>query len=1158
MGWTDYLAKIVGSNPYTSQLDDKSKQPDLPGQGASILPMFLDPEPPVKGNGTGLIGKGWFRGISGLQELGIGSKDGSQAEEKAATPLSDAAYNSLSYLNVPAMVKGGFLDPLKRSYDYGVGTSKGAFEGDIKDDSGEKVAYGNPSLDAFMAGSMAPVVGAVGGLASRGTSGAGAFARETPAFADWFDGSKIVDGKGQPLTVYHGTKSAFDKFDMKKAGASDEGLAGKAAYFTYNPEEASGYALNETFGGMGDAPNVIPAHAAIKNPFVITHGVLPDGRTLKDLNGGIGITSEGGSAVRQLAEAGGHDGVVFADRDGSVRHVAAFQPNTVRSATTGETLFSNSKEAAPVGAFAQAGREIDSRGFYSPSLEAAKGLKQQSGTVQQFKSQILKGGGKPKELDALGFDKAFPDPNAKVSRAEIEDFLRANRVELGGTAYGGPSFKERSDAFTKAAQEDGLTVEQYFPFLSDNVARQRPEVLTPRLREMLGTLGKEADDRSVKFESYSTPGGIPGSYREVISTAPHSQAKRLAEIEARVKEVHAQQYDMGYNESSKGIVPDKALSDQLAAEKAALMKEYDQIKSPDYTSSHWPGVTNPVLHYRTKDFPGVEGSKTRVLDEMQSDWAQRARDAGVKDPGIQAAFDAKKAEQEALSKEYGAYAETIEPGWLGATEPPYLKLRRAAEQGDTKAADLEARWDAMTNEVMDLRNKVDAARSGVPSMPWLNTSDWVDLGLKQALMDAAKDSSVNRFAWAPGSTQAQRYGMEHQIRELHYDPTLRRLTARPKDGRRGEVFEDVGPDKLPEIIGREAADKLLAQPLTGDTLGPGQVLSGQDLRMGGEGHKKFYGDMTPEGYQSGILGTRLQKLVKGLDPEATNVEPVLPGVDLVENGPNDWTASWQDRGRTQTVNAPSREEALGVAGVSPYPSIPMTEAMRKKLLEEGLPLFMNAPDSAAHMAAMQSLYDRLPERAFAPDKGRMLHGTTVDSIPGIRRDGLEPRAGAFVEKAYGGEYADSGMSLPELVYMAGADDPKRAMNAVRAQVAAKLGKSYHAVTPEDITEHGALVVTRPDPHSTWQMGDDQQSTNMAGESDHGGNYESAATAEPNDWYSYDRVDPTGILKGQSLKRFRERNGLFANSPDAAGIAALYHSLPERAFAPEEKDKKPRN
>ena len=38
---------------------------------------------------------------------------------------------------------------------------------------------------------------------------------ETPAFRAWFGDSKVVDENGQPLVVYHGTKSNFDVLDRK-------------------------------------------------------------------------------------------------------------------------------------------------------------------------------------------------------------------------------------------------------------------------------------------------------------------------------------------------------------------------------------------------------------------------------------------------------------------------------------------------------------------------------------------------------------------------------------------------------------------------------------------------------------------------------------------------------------------------------------------------------------------------------------------------------------------------------------------------------------------------------------------------------------------------------------------------------------------------------
>lgn len=149
-------------------------------------------------------------------------------------------------------------------------------------------------------------------------------------FRVWFGASKVVDAGGSPLVVYHGAKSDFASFSLKHFGASDEGLVGKGFYFTYNPEEASGYALNEQFG-KGDAPNVIAVYLCLENPFVITQGVLPDGRKISEIHRG-GITSAAGNEIRNMVDAEGHDGVIFASRDGQVRHAIAFFPEQIKSA----------------------------------------------------------------------------------------------------------------------------------------------------------------------------------------------------------------------------------------------------------------------------------------------------------------------------------------------------------------------------------------------------------------------------------------------------------------------------------------------------------------------------------------------------------------------------------------------------------------------------------------------------------------------------------------------------------------------------------------------------------------------------------------------------------------------------------------------------------
>lgn len=65
-----------------------------------------------------------------------------------------------------------------------------------------------------------------------------------------------VSKNGKPLTVYHGTKRKFDKFDMSWFGQTDEGFYGRGFYFTTEKEYAQEY-----------GPIIVEAHLDVRNPF---------------------------------------------------------------------------------------------------------------------------------------------------------------------------------------------------------------------------------------------------------------------------------------------------------------------------------------------------------------------------------------------------------------------------------------------------------------------------------------------------------------------------------------------------------------------------------------------------------------------------------------------------------------------------------------------------------------------------------------------------------------------------------------------------------------------------------------------------------------------------------------------------------------------------
>jgi hypothetical protein len=111
----------------------------------------------------------------------------------------------------------------------------------------------------------------------------------------------------------------------------------------------------------------------------------------------------------------------------------------------------------------------------------------------------------------------------------------------------------------------------------------------------------------------------------------------------------------------------------------------------------------------------------------------------------------------------------------------------------------------------------------------------------------AVDHGFDRVAWVPGDVQAERYDLSKHIDELHWKDG--NLTAYTPDG--GSVIDRtrVRPDELPDLVGKEIADRLLAEEP--DDRG-WRHLSGMDLKIGGEGMKGFYDK---------ILPTEVQKIV---------------------------------------------------------------------------------------------------------------------------------------------------------------------------------------------------------------------------------------------------------------------------------------------------------
>ena len=103
---------------------------------------------------------------------------------------------------------------------------------------------------------------------------------QTPQFKRWFGGSKVVDKNGNPLVVFHGTKSAPKKFLSKRTGYCSTCL-GSYEIDRYGIFAAEDVNLAHEYMNQGDEEksghSIMPLYMRIESPLDTIDGIYSDG-----------------------------------------------------------------------------------------------------------------------------------------------------------------------------------------------------------------------------------------------------------------------------------------------------------------------------------------------------------------------------------------------------------------------------------------------------------------------------------------------------------------------------------------------------------------------------------------------------------------------------------------------------------------------------------------------------------------------------------------------------------------------------------------------------------------------------------------------------------------------------------------------------------------
>jgi len=541
--------------------------------------------------------------------------------------------------------------------------------------------------------------------------------------------------------------------------------------------------------------------------------------------------------------------------------------------------------------------DVSDIGFYSAVNRAVEALPMEKGSASQMRAMIAKGEGvKPEEMAWIGLDD-FLKGKKSVTKAEVQDYVQANQVQLEEVTK---EFGSRSAA-TEEMQDILIMNNMYEDDVRDALETWEKGSANDRFNSQTEALIQEylkevGENRSVKeiaeeasntqFSEYTLPGGE--NYREVLLTLP----ERRGLVDDRTPIQTAKDL---FGDNIENIY--QLNLDQRDILQRELDKQYKQGEkrlADSFTGGHFE-EPNVLAHMRLNDRTGPNGERILFIEEIQSDWHQKGRKHGYKSAK---GLTAKR-----------------------AADPNFYLVSRDGEFIDSVNATSEA-------EAINV-----VSQGGVADAPLKKT--WHEMAFRRVARMAAEEG-YDAIAWTPGKMQAERYDLSKKIDALEYTPLengqykieitdsdLAEVTL-PNDG----IFD---ASDLPNFVGQEIADKIVSgegKKLLGVERASDfrYLLTGVDLEVGGEGMEGFYDKMLKNyaakwgkkfGAKVGVTDIKSREYTQG--------EPVETGVP---------------------INEMNDQQLLGELGYSNIEDVetkvwtlPVTKKMRDSLMKKGAPLF---------------------------------------------------------------------------------------------------------------------------------------------------------------------------------------------------------------------------
>lgn len=446
-------------------------------------------------------------------------------------------------------------------------------------------------------------------------------------------------------------------------------------------------------------------------------------------------------------------------------------------------------------------------GFYSVAQKAIETMPNKM-NVSAFRNYLKGKGIKNDEMIYGGIAKAI-EGKETITKAEMLEAL--NNPEMGKVVMGGKDIKLPDYAMDYLNSMDKperdiahrmITLENRSKLTDGSYEKEWEQLIEkyPNLdHNMIHDAGDDmldmarTSDAETKYQQYSIK-GIGENYREELT-------KFSTEDDFK-------------NWVEKYRHEDDPTWEQIKSD-PKMYSEYHRVfmaeEPMNYRSSHWD-EPNVLYHVRKQDTT-IDGEKTLLIEEIQSDWHQDGRKKGYRQ-------NPKELSPNAIEMQ-----KLNEKSWNGEltdAEKKRLKELKSIGAGD------------------ELVNRIEAERSfknSIPQAPY--SKNWHEKALKDQIDEAVR-KGYDRVAWVDGKTSADRYSLSKSVDRLVYNKDVG-IIAGYKNGEE-VIYKTATDGELTAIIGKDPAKKLMDNEVH-----PGVYeIKGEALDIGGDGMRGFYDKILPD------------------------------------------------------------------------------------------------------------------------------------------------------------------------------------------------------------------------------------------------------------------------------------------------------------------------